>query len=52
MAWATARRGKVVSLSDDRGEVVEPSFECQVEAVLEAAWVVRRARGAGDDARE
>ena len=44
MAWATARRGKLVSFGDDRGEVVEPSFESQFEAVLEAAWVVRRAR--------
>jgi hypothetical protein len=40
-----------VSLSDDRGEVVEPMFEYQVEAVLEAPWLVRRA-SAGGDARE
>jgi hypothetical protein len=49
MAWATAWRGELVSLRDDRGEVVEPLFECQVEAVLEAPWVARRA-SAGDDA--
>jgi len=44
MAWARAWRGKVVGLSDDRGEVGEPLFEYQVEGVLEASWVVRRRR--------
>ena len=51
MAWATARRGKLVSFGDDRGEVVEPSFESQFEAVLEAAWGRAARAGAGDDAR-